>query len=178
MRLDSSSLQRNHKLDSSLLIWRKAVVISWRSLQTTVLFLRKSILISPVDHRRIEYVHAQSRLFYEHPWSNANSDSPFDNNGSAHKKGRMMRPYIVMLFLLVTYFTHELNAHESQRLFFIITVEIFFCSPDFIVPACEIIADNDGKFYPSDHLPFFSTIILFSVNKWFSKTPWKAVWTN
>ena len=44
-------------------------------------------------------------------------------------------------------------------------IDYIFCSPDFTVPACEIIADNDGKFYPSDHLPFFSTIILFSVNK-------------
>ncbi len=44
-------------------------------------------------------------------------------------------------------------------------IDYIFCSPDFTIPTCEIIADNDGKFYPSDHLPFFSTIILFSVNK-------------
>lgn len=44
-------------------------------------------------------------------------------------------------------------------------IDYIFCSPSGTPVSCEIIADNDGQFYPSDHLPFFSAIILFSVHK-------------
>ncbi|MFN8287588.1 MAG: endonuclease/exonuclease/phosphatase family protein [Chitinophagales bacterium] len=44
-------------------------------------------------------------------------------------------------------------------------IDYIFCDPNATVSSCEIVADNDGKFYPSDHLPFFTTIILFSAYK-------------
>ncbi|MFN8300501.1 MAG: endonuclease/exonuclease/phosphatase family protein [Chitinophagales bacterium] len=44
-------------------------------------------------------------------------------------------------------------------------IDYIFCWSGGMPVSCEIIADNDGVFYPSDHLPFYSAIILFSVHK-------------
>ncbi len=44
-------------------------------------------------------------------------------------------------------------------------IDYIFCCPSGTPVSCEIIADNNGVYYPSDHLPFFSAIILFSVYK-------------